>query len=72
MPDEVRISLDGRLAAMADRVQELPDRVQLYTSKAEPLLERVRALEIPFDSALVRRTTLEDVFLQLTGHALVE
>ena len=27
---------------------------------------------LPLDSALVRRTTLEDVFLQLTGHTLVE
>ena len=72
MPDDVRASLDGRLSGLADRVQELPDRIQLYTSDAEHVLERVRALGIPLDSALVRRTTLEDVFLQLTGHRLIE
>ncbi len=72
MPDDVRASLDGRLSGLADRVQELPDRIQLYTSDAEHVLERVRALSIPIDSALVRRTTLEDVFLQLTGHRLIE
>ena len=72
MPDEARAGLDGSLAALADRVQELPDRLQLYTSDAEHLLERVRAMGLPLDSALVRRTTLEDVFLQLTGHTLVE
>ena len=72
MPDEARAGLDGSLSALADRVQELPDRLQLYTSDAEHLLERVRAMGLPLDSALVRRTTLEDVFLQLTGHTLVE
>jgi lipooligosaccharide transport system ATP-binding protein len=70
--DDVRASLDGRLAALAEQVQELPDRLQLYTADAEHLLERVRALGIPLDSALVRRATLEDVFLRLTGHALIE
>ena len=72
MPDDVRARLDGDLSALADRVQALPDRLQLYTSDAEHVLERVRAMGLPLDSALVRRTTLEDVFLQLTGHTLVE
>jgi lipooligosaccharide transport system ATP-binding protein len=72
MPDDVRAGLDGALSALADRVQALPDRLQLYTSDAEHVLERVRAMGLPLDSALVRRTTLEDVFLQLTGHTLVE
>jgi lipooligosaccharide transport system ATP-binding protein len=72
LPEEARASLDGRLSTLTDRVQALPDRLQLYTSDAEHLLERVRALNVPVDSALVRRTTLEDVFLQLTGHTLIE
>jgi lipooligosaccharide transport system ATP-binding protein len=72
LPEEARASLDGRLSTLTDRVQALPDRLQLYTSDAEHLLERVRALSVPVDSALVRRTTLEDVFLQLTGHTLIE
>ncbi len=70
--DEVRGSLSGRISALAQRVQELPDRVQLYTPNAEQLLEQVRAAGIPVESALVRRATLEDVFLRLTGHQLIE
>ena len=70
--DDVRASLDGRVAALAERVQEMPDRLQLYTADAEHVLEQVRELGIPLDSALVRRATLEDVFLRLTGHALIE
>jgi lipooligosaccharide transport system ATP-binding protein len=72
LQDEVRASLDGRLAALAERIQELPDRLQLYTADGEQLLERVHALGIPLESVLVRRATLEDVFLRLTGHTLVE
>jgi lipooligosaccharide transport system ATP-binding protein len=70
--DDVRASLDGRLAALAERVQDMPDRLQLYTANAEDLLERVRALDVPLESVLVRRATLEDVFLRLTGHSLAE
>jgi lipooligosaccharide transport system ATP-binding protein len=70
--DEVRASLDGRLAALAERVQEMPDRLRLYTANAEDVLERVRTAGIPVESALVRRATLEDVFLRLTGHQLIE
>ena len=72
LQEEVRASLDGRLAALAERVQELPDRLQLYTGNGEHLLERVHALGIPLESVLVRRATLEDVFLRLTGHLLTE
>ena len=69
---DVRASLDGRLNALADRIEELPDRVQLYTADGEQALERVHGLGIPLESALVRRSSLEDVFLRLTGRTLVE
>jgi lipooligosaccharide transport system ATP-binding protein len=71
-PDNVRASLDGRLEGLAERVEELPDRVLLYTADGEHALETIHAREIPIDSALVRRATLEDVFLRLTGRSLVE
>jgi lipooligosaccharide transport system ATP-binding protein len=71
-PDNVRASLDGRLDGLAERVEELPDRVLLYTADGEGALEAIHAREIPIDSALVRRATLEDVFLRLTGRSLVE
>ncbi|MBU6424513.1 MAG: ABC transporter ATP-binding protein [Chloroflexota bacterium] len=70
--DSERGALDGRLAQLADRVEELPDRVLLYTSDGERALEQIRARGIPLESALVRRATLEDVFLRLTGRSLVD
>ncbi|HTE65893.1 MAG TPA: ABC transporter ATP-binding protein [Candidatus Binatia bacterium] len=71
-PDEVKSGLDGRLEGLAERVEELPDRVLLYTADGERTLETIHAREIRIDSALVRRATLEDVFLRLTGRTLVE
>jgi lipooligosaccharide transport system ATP-binding protein len=72
LPDSVRDRLDGRLDGMADRVEVLPDRVLLYTDDGERSLEQVHQREIPVESALVRRSSLEDVFLRLTGRSLVE
>jgi lipooligosaccharide transport system ATP-binding protein len=72
IPDGARSSLDGRLDGLAERVEELPDRYLLYSDDGEHALETVHAREIPIDSALVRRATLEDVFLRLTGRSLVE
>ena len=69
---DVRASLDGRLNGLADRIEELPDRIQLHTTNGEQALERVHAMGIPLESALVRRSSLEDVFLRLTGRTLVE
>jgi lipooligosaccharide transport system ATP-binding protein len=70
--DNVRDSLDGRLDGLADRVEELPDRLLLYTADGERTLEQVNQRQIPIESALVRRSSLEDVFLRLTGRSLVE
>jgi len=72
VPDEVRAGLDGRLDGLADRIEELPDRYLLYAEDGEQALEGVHSREIPIESALVRRATLEDVFLRLTGRSLVE
>jgi lipooligosaccharide transport system ATP-binding protein len=72
IPDEARSGLDGRLDGLAERVEELPDRYLLYADDGERALESVHGREIPIESALVRRATLEDVFLRLTGRSLVE
>lgn len=69
---DVRAGLGGRLHGLADRIEELPDRLQLHTGDGELALERVHAMGIPLESALVRRSSLEDVFLRLTGRTLVE
>jgi len=57
---------------LAERVEALPDRLLLYTADGEHLqVELVRRGVRPL-SALVRRSSLEDVFLSLTGRSLVD
>ncbi|MGI8999683.1 MAG: ABC transporter ATP-binding protein, partial [Candidatus Limnocylindria bacterium] len=70
--DAVRDDLDGQLDGLADRVEELPDRHLLYTENGERTLEQVNLRKIPVESALVRRSSMEDVFLRLTGRSLIE
>ncbi len=77
---EVRVDLDevGRqqianvLAHHADRVEVLSDRVVLSTSDARATEEAVRRAGVAVDHMLVRRSTLEDVFLALTGRTLID
>jgi lipooligosaccharide transport system ATP-binding protein len=60
------------LAPHVERVEVLPDRLLLYTADGEHAQAEVtRAGHRPL-SALVRRSSLEDVFLRLTGRSLVE
>ena len=70
--DAVRSTLDGRLDGIADRIEMLPDRLLLYVADGETALEAVHGRQVPLESALVRRASLEDVFLRLTGRTLVE
>ncbi len=70
--DAVRSSLNGRLDGLAERIEALPDRYLLYVDDGERALEAVHDRQIPVESALVRRATLEDVFLRLTGRTLIE
>jgi lipooligosaccharide transport system ATP-binding protein len=72
LTDAAREGLDGRLDGLADRVEHLPDRLLLYTDDGEASLEAVHTRQIEVESALVRRSTLEDVFLRLTGRTLIE
>jgi lipooligosaccharide transport system ATP-binding protein len=70
--EDVRASMDGTLEGLATRTETLPDRILLYTPDGEQTLEQVHSRGIPLESALVRRSTLEDVFLRLTGRSLTE
>ncbi len=72
LTDAAREGLDGRLDGLADRFEHLPDRLLLYTDDGEHALDQVHQRAIEVESALVRRSTLEDVFLRLTGRTLVE
>jgi lipooligosaccharide transport system ATP-binding protein len=60
------------LAHLAERVEELPDRLLLYTGDGEHVQTLVHGAGHRPLSALVRRSSLEDVFLRLTGRSLVE
>ena len=53
-----------------ERAEELPDRVLLYTDHGERVVAHLN--EVKPESVLVRRSTLEDVFLHLTGRSLVD
>ncbi|MFD7653239.1 ABC transporter ATP-binding protein [Actinosynnema sp. NPDC059797] len=57
---------------LAERVEVLPDRVLLYTADGEAALAAAHARGVRPVSSLVRRSSLEDVFLRLTGRTLVD
>ena len=61
----------GAFNGLVDRVEPLPDRVLLYTADGDALVPLAHEQLQP-QSVLVRRSTLEDVFLRLTGRTLVE
>ena len=75
---ELRFDVDGhqhhgeKLADLAERVEVLPDRLLLYTDEGDATLDAVRSRGNSPIAALVRRSTLEDVFLHLTGRSLVD
>jgi lipooligosaccharide transport system ATP-binding protein len=56
--------------APAERVEVLADRILLYVPNGDATLAQVRALGLEPLTSLVRRSTLEDVFLRLTGRRL--
>ncbi len=60
------------LRQLCDRIEELPDRILMYTEDGEELLERVYKKNFHPKTSLVRRSSLEDVFLRLTGRTLVD
>ena len=60
------------LARLVDRVEDLPDRLLLYTADGERAQTAVAEAGFQPLSALVRRSSLEDVFLRLTGRTLVD
>jgi lipooligosaccharide transport system ATP-binding protein len=61
-----------KLKTFCERLEALPDRILLYTQSGEKLLEQITAAEIEANTSLVRRSSLEDVFLRLTGRSLIE
>jgi lipooligosaccharide transport system ATP-binding protein len=68
----VQETLDGQLEGLAERVERLPDRVLLYADDGEAAVAAAHARGLQPETVLVRRSTLEDVFLRLTGRSLVD
>jgi lipooligosaccharide transport system ATP-binding protein len=62
----------GKLAGLGERVEVLPDRILLYTADGDAAAAAVHRRALTPTSVLVRRSTLEDVFLHLTGRSLVD
>jgi lipooligosaccharide transport system ATP-binding protein len=60
------------VAGIGERAEVLPDRVLIYAHDGEAALGEVHGRNSYPESALVRRSSLEDVFLRLTGRSLVE
>ena len=71
-PEEVATELNSRLDGFVRRLEALPDRLLLYTDNGDATASHIHELGLEPDSVLVRRSTLEDVFLHLTGRTLVD
>jgi lipooligosaccharide transport system ATP-binding protein len=65
-------TLDGQLDGIAQRVERLTDRVLLYADDGEAAAVAVHQRGLKPETVLVRRSSLEDVFLRLTGRSLID
>jgi lipooligosaccharide transport system ATP-binding protein len=61
-----------RLAGVGERIEPLADRVLIGTRDGDATVEAVHARGLEPESVLVRRSTLEDVFLSITGRTLID
>ncbi|WTA10957.1 ABC transporter ATP-binding protein [Nocardioides sp. NBC_00850] len=65
-------ALAAKVEDLAERVEVLPDRLLLYSDDGEAVIEAVHSRDLSPVATLVRRSSLEDVFLHLTGRTLVD
>jgi lipooligosaccharide transport system ATP-binding protein len=70
--DSLDGQLDGKLDGVASRIERLPDRVLVYADDGDAAAVAVHQRGLRPEATLVRRSTLEDVFLRLTGRTLIE
>jgi len=61
-----------RLEGVGERNEVLPDRILIYADSGEAAMEEVTARGLNPLTSLVRRSSLEDVFLRLTGRSLID
>ncbi len=67
-----RAAVAPKVEDLAERVEVLPDRLLLYSADGEETIAKVHERGLDPVVSLVRRSTLEDVFLRLTGRTLVD
>ncbi|MHB1853683.1 MAG: ABC transporter ATP-binding protein [Acidimicrobiales bacterium] len=64
--------LAAQLAGLGERIETLPDRLLVYTDDGESAAKSVADRGLDPVASFVRRSSLEDVFLRLTGRTLVD
>jgi lipooligosaccharide transport system ATP-binding protein len=69
---ERNVAIGQQVEQYAERIEVLPDRILLYAEDGEAVLEKLIAANLHPVTSLVRRSSLEDVFLRLTGRSLVD
>ena len=65
-------ALAEKIADLGDRVEVLPDRLLVYSNDGEEVVTKTHERGLTPVATLVRRSSLEDVFLRLTGRTLVD
>jgi lipooligosaccharide transport system ATP-binding protein len=60
------------LSGISEQIDVLPDRVLLYVANGEEAVNEVHRRGLSPSRLMIRRSTLEDVFLRLTGRTLAE
>jgi lipooligosaccharide transport system ATP-binding protein len=71
-PPGVLDQVADRVEAFAPRTEILADRALLYTDDAEETISLVTEDGLEPETILARRSSLEDVFLRLTGRSLID
>ncbi|GBE25307.1 daunorubicin/doxorubicin resistance ATP-binding protein DrrA [bacterium BMS3Bbin02] len=71
-PVGVQDTIVDTLEPLADRTEVLPDRVLLYTTDGDATMRAVNAAGLEPETVVERRSSLEDVFLRLTGRSLID
>jgi lipooligosaccharide transport system ATP-binding protein len=70
--DDDHSRLADKVADLGERVEVLPDRLLVYSDDGDEVVAKVTERGLRPVAVLVRRSTLEDVFLHLTGRTLVD
>ena len=70
-PDQLTAAV-AQLASLPHQIEPLPDRVLVYADDGDAAASAITELGLSPTASLIRRSTLEDVFLRLTGRSLVE